>query len=493
MMGRTCGVVVLAAVILVRVSSGAPAATAPAPASVNRSVAAVTWGETQPLAPPAGGYQRVLVSFPATERMDAETSRKDAWTLGPDVFLRLVCLPGKDERWRTIGRNLGLTPDERFLWSEVADALFDTFGKTAPRVVTATPPFSLSVAFCLDAQDKPQPVGTLAFPRETEVALQAALPAAVTGIEGFVQWKTGSPDGPSTTEPAPRVQVDLLACDGKTVLQSKRTDAMGYFLFASPPLSSDRDLGSDAYVRVAHFPAAKDADEPVALTPENSTTYYMPVIQGRRSRLQVAQAMPMPGAKGAAPKTSKEVETSVVDFVGGRNALVAQILSTALSVAPRNPGLHVGVAIAHGQAAPLYASRIPFQPVNVPDYGPRPVPGAMMCLERWVPTDAPDRSYLRVVLFAHPSSEALSVKSRPLSRSLWGLSLGVSPNIGPSADNSSTLYSLGASYEVIPEFELVAGAGKGANGGVSPVYGFTLDLEALFRNFFHKPPSSSTE
>jgi len=453
----------------------------------------------------------VLLSPP--EESEGVASLRGHWEIPPEVAAKLAALP-KDQRWQTIRRNLRLPPSAQLLWTDIADAILDTIAAQAPRARPEDDLFGLWVAFPAG----PEPQVALAFDQPTEKALKQAVLATATGVEGFLELRppSGAPDVPD--EVRETVQVHLLDGDGQP-LAHQAPDATGYFCF--PALEAHPEFGTDYYLAVSigesQHPSsgALDSEDylPLLSLPGgagSNRVLYVPVTLGTRTRVRLPAQLSsahMPADFGikifgapAAPEglswlavSPSEAETLVEGFV----ISVLPWLQPALERAPRNPGIHVGIAVTPEDGATgLYAIRIPFRP-PVPDPGPKRIPGARMRLELWrvgseiletqvrevyeqtgVVPQTWARYYLRMSLVGAASEPSLTLTARPLVRSPWALSLGVAPAADPE------IYALAASYKFAPTVDLLAGVGYQNGEDTCLVYGATLDLDWLLGRAF---------
>jgi len=439
----------------------------------------LSWGEETELQADTGIYERELISYPAAEGMDPGSLR-GSWTISPGQALTLA-QKESSERWKIIARNLGLSPDDKLLWTEVVDAMFKAMASTAALSGKSAPPFSLWVSFSVEPDAQPQAELALSFGEKTEDAIAKALPEALTGIELFARWE--SDPGAEEQAAAAGVKVALLASDGITELATGATDVRGYFCFSPtlfPQVKVDPDFGTDFFLRV-EAPSVAQGDEqgePVSVGGPSAAVYYAPMFVGKRTGLSLTLPRPMGQSKGLETIMPSTAQDTIESYF----KTIFPVAEKLLEVMPRNAGLHYGVVVSGDDVSQLYAMRYLLRPERT-DLRAKAVPGAMMRFEQWVPTAAPDRKYVRVVLTARPSGTDMDVKQRPNIRSPWGTFLGMAPDMDPA------MYAVGASYEVVPEIEVVAGLGLQENAGRSLVWGATLDLGAALKRLFGGQPT----
>ncbi len=470
-------VLVLCGALLSGASGDGPPATEQASSFLGLAVGGTTAVEGAP-----GTYERVLLKPPPDA---GEMPLTGAWEISADLAIRLGALDKKDERWQAIRRNLALKPEDLIVWGEVVDAVFVQIGKLKDEEARQRS-FGFRVAF--PGKDTPEPEADVAltFSRDAESnrkqgipdaesELQKEIAKAMTGIEGFVEVAGG---GLPPSEVLPALEIRLLDGTDRKIIAtgSPDPDHQGYFKFLDLPLV-DPVLGSDYYLQVAK----KKGESAFGLS-DTEQPYYAPVVYGKRTRV-VLPVVPIPPpaevqsmGKSVSPWFGVDaagVQTMVEVFTE-RYALLGAILEQL----PDNPGLHLGVVAVRGSGAqPIYAVRkLLKQPER--DRRAQFVPRGefrmrVECLTPSTPKAAAGLHYLRVVWAGHAQAADLKLQSRPITQTPWGISVGVVPSVDPA------LYSLGASYKLMPTLELLAGVGLRQDNPTSLVYGITVDVDRI--------------
>jgi hypothetical protein len=440
-------------------------------------VIGITVGATTPVPDRPGDYERVLVAPPD----EASMSRDAVWEIGPDLAVRLGRL-SKEERWAAIRRNLELAPEgtepgDVILWREVVDTVFDMVGTLHTTAEGGPPAFGLKVAFPSSGEDpsNPPPQAALTLnktaKRDLDQELTQAVTAEITGVEGFLEPAPASPD---------QIEVCLLSASGERLVA--HPDPYGYFCF--PHLSVDPDLGADYQVAVWYSLGGGSATAGW----REGKARYVPVKNGARTVVHLTFEPPVrimgiePSIKGLTGNWLDLTQYSgmIEEFVGQ-----IPLLGSIVQRLTPNPGLHVGAVAVRGSGLqPIWSTRYLLKQPTL-NRGPQLVSQGTMRLECLTPAPSEEEGpspfhYVKVVLVGHATSADLDLQSRPTIVTPWGIGIGVVPSADPA------LYTLGASYELTPGAQFLAGVGLQRDHSNSLVYGVTVDLDRILNGVFGK-------
>jgi len=480
-----------AVVGLVLIGAAALSAADSSPTSPRPQFLSLNVGGTTAVSGEAGSYERVLLMPPDESGLSLES----AWEISAEVAIKLGRLAG-EPRWRAIRRNLGLGRQSLIMWTEVDDVLLDTIAKLPLAGEAAPAAFGLRVAFPGPETTDAKPDVALTLDREvrpakgeragrekpptagppTESDLRSGIATTMTGVEGFVTMAPGSEAALADVLEA--IEIRLTGEGGDTRVTSP--DAHGYFCF--PHLPVDPDFGSDYDLHVASKPEPAGSEESgeggVGVTPLDLPE--VPVKAGARTRvvLTVAQLEPtvpkgisIQGVRAAFGVEGAALSSMITSFVG-QNYLLGAVLQRL----PENPGLHLGAVGVRGAGLqPLWSTRYYLQPPKL-DRRPQFVSRGTMRLECWTAAataELPERRYLKVVWLARATEADLDLRSRRVTQTPWGISVGVVPSVSPA------LYSVGASYKLKSSLELIAGVGIQQNNPTSLLYGVAIDVDRI--------------
>jgi hypothetical protein len=436
----------------------------------------VPTGDTLPAKGESGVYERVLLTAPDENTMATGA----AHDLSFDEAIRLARLP-HDERWRELRKTLGLAPDDLLVWSEMVDAIFDSLTDLTPQSRSKDADFGLQISFPGTDTTNAKPDTLLTLGKSTEDRMKDAVNDAATGIEGFVEVAGG--DAAESVEALHSLECQLLDRAKTPVATSPIRE--GYCAF--PHLKVNPAFGRNTYyVRIAatskDFKVSEGRGQ--SDSPPQVVAY---VLTDQRTR--VSFKVTLEHLRGATPTTTATVSTDPTTMIQGFTKGLP-LLDGLVQGLPPNPGLHIGAVEVPGSGTEWLFSLRYYLRAPVVDRRPHFVKNPhgtihLQCVTPLSPEAAAGQHYLRIVWSARAEPSELTLSSRPASEFPVGVSVGVVPALNP------VVYSVGASYKLLPALELVAAAGIRKGRATVFIYGFTIDLQNVLSILVGSPPKSA--
>jgi hypothetical protein len=183
--------------------------------------------------------------------------------------------------------------NDRFLWGEVAEAMFSSIASARQLTpTTGARPFDLVVSF--PSGDKPDVA--LTFGEKEEIETRKQVLDTITGVEGFVVQ-----DGKGGV---PGIMVTLTGPGSEHGFAPQTTDQRGYFLFSR--VSVDPDLGSEFTVKAHQVDPEKILSETKLILERGRRArvlFHVPIVPESKGPTGAGTAQLVDAVLGGLPGT----------------------------------------------------------------------------------------------------------------------------------------------------------------------------------------------